>query len=118
MPNIMLAEDDQTMVALLKTLLGIEGYLVEDLPVDNIFELVRDNPPDILLLDVNLPNVNGLDILDQIRADEQIKNLVVIMTSGQNLENECTLRGADDFLLKPYMPEDLMSILKRNLPET
>ena len=53
MPRIMLAEDDYTMVTLLKTLLGMEGYQVIALTVDDdVFESVRNDRPDVLLLDL------------------------------------------------------------------
>ena len=116
MPRIMLAEDDLTMVTLLKTLLGMEGYQVIALSVDDdVFEAARKDRPDVLLLDVHLPHTNGLDVLDQVRGDDKINDLKVVMTSGLDLELECKNHGADDFLLKPYMPDDLLGILKRNL---
>lgn len=119
MPKIMLAEDDLTMVALLQTLLGMEGYQVVALSVDDdVLESVRKDQPDVLLMDVHLPHVNGMDVLDQIRADGETSDLKVVMTSGLNLEIECIDRGANDFLLKPYMPDDLLGILKRNLNPT
>jgi len=112
----MLAEDDLTMVALLQTLLGMEGYEVITLTIDDdILESARRDQPDVLLLDVHLPNVNGMDVLDRIRADVETRDLKVVMSSGLNLENECEQHGANDFLLKPYMPDDLLNILKRNL---
>ncbi|MDK1080146.1 MAG: response regulator [Anaerolineae bacterium] len=116
MTRIMLAEDDLTMVALLKTLLGMEGYQVIALnPNDNVYESALKDQPDVLLLDIHLPQDNGLDILDRLRQDEKTKTLKVIMTSGLNLENECISHGANDFLLKPFMPDDLLSILKQTL---
>ena len=117
MSRIMLAEDDHTMVTLLKTLLGMEGYQVVALSVedDDVFESVRNDRPDVLLLDVHLPHINGLEVLDQVRGDEETRDLKVVMTSGLNLELECKNHGADDFLLKPYMPDDLLTILARNL---
>ena len=116
MPRIMLAEDDLTMVTLLKTLLGMEGYQVTALTVDDdVFESVHKERPDVLLLDVHLPQVNGLDVLAQVRADDETRDLKVVMTSGLNLEEECIRSGANDFLLKPYMPDDLLAILKRNI---
>ncbi len=119
MPTVMLAEDDETMVSLLRTLLGMEGYQVVALEMDqDIFGAVKDNRPDVLLLDVHLPAVNGLDVLDQIRADEKTREVSVVMTSGLNLEVECMRHGANEFLLKPYMPDDLLGILKRNLNST
>lgn len=116
MPRIMLAEDDLTMVTLLKTLLGMEGYQVVALSIDeDIVEAVRKDQPDVLLLDVHLPNANGLEVLNQIREDEETRDLRVVMTSGLNLELECKNHGANDFLLKPYMPDVLLKILERNL---
>jgi two-component system response regulator AdeR len=112
----MLAEDDLTMVTLLKTLLGMEGYQVVALSIDDdVFEAARNNRPDVLLLDVHLPHANGLDVLDQLRKDDETRDLKVVMTSGLNLELECKHHGADDFLLKPYMPDALLTILERNI---
>ena len=116
MPKIMLAEDDHTMVTLLETLLGMEGYQVVALSVnEDIFDAVREDYPDILLMDVHLPHSNGLDVLDQLRANAETRDLKVVMSSGLDLDLECKNHGADDFLLKPYMPDDLLNILKRNL---
>lgn len=116
MPKIMLAEDDPTMVTLLETLLGMEGYQVISLEMDDdVFESVRSDRPDVLLLDVHLPNANGLEVLAQLRAHDDTKDLSVVMTSGLNVENECIDNGANGFLLKPYMPDDLLTILKLNL---
>ena len=119
MPKIMLAEDDHTMITLLKTLLGMEGYQVVALDEDDdVFEAVRQDRPDVLLLDVHLPNTNGLDVLAQVRANAETNDLSVVMTSGLNLEEECIRNGANGFLLKPYMPDDLLDILKRNLNQS
>jgi DNA-binding response OmpR family regulator len=116
MAKIMLAEDDHTMVTLLTTLLGMEGFQVVALSVDDdVYDAVRNDRPDVLLLDVHLPHVNGLDILDQLRENDETRDVKVVMTSGLNLELECKNHGADDFLLKPYMPDDLLTVLRRNI---
>ena len=116
MPRIMLAEDDHTMVTLLTTLLNMEGYQVVALSVDDdVYDAVRNDRPDVLLLDVHLPYVNGLDVMDQLRENDETRDVKVVMTSGLNLELECKNHGADDFLLKPYMPDDLLTILRRNI---
>lgn len=114
MSIIMLAEDDLTMVALLKTLLGMEGFEVVSVDLDeDVFTVVKDKKPDILILDVYLPKTNGLKVLDQIRENEETKDLIVIMTSGLNLAHECTEHGANYFLLKPYMPDELLDVIKK-----
>jgi len=115
----MLAEDDLTMVTLLKTLLGMEGYQVIELDVDeDVFESVRRSQPDVLLLDVHLQKSNGLDVLDRVRADGDTRGIPVVMASGLNLEEECLKRGANGFLLKPYMPDDLLNLIAENLKES
>jgi CheY-like chemotaxis protein len=119
MPKIMLAEDDLTMVTLLKTLLEMEGYQVVALGVDeDVFESVRRDRPDVLLMDVHLPKANGLDILDQMRANGETKDLPVVMASGLDLESECLHHGANAFLMKPYMPDALLKLLEKNLKKT
>jgi CheY-like chemotaxis protein len=116
MPKVLLAEDDFTMVSLLKTLLKMEGYEVVALDADaNISQAIRAQKPDVLLMDVHLFNQNGLDILDTIRNSEDINDVRVLMSSGSNVKEECMQRGADGFLMKPYMPDDLFKQIKQVL---
>ena len=116
MAKIMVAEDDQTMVTLLKTLLNMDGFDVIALDADeNIPAAVERDSPDVLLLDVHLSNQNGLEILDALRKSTTGPRLHVVMTSGLNVREECMLHGANDFLLKPFMPDDLINILRKNI---
>jgi len=117
MAKILLAEDDPTMLSLLRTLLTMEGFQVIDLvsAEEDILEVVRREKPDIVLLDVHLPKQNGLDVLRSMRQSEDINRTKVVMTSGMNLKIECMADGADDFLLKPYMPDELIGMIKRQL---
>ena len=112
-PKVLLAEDDPTMVSLLKTLLKMEGYEVIAIDADaDVVRAVRTVKPDVLLMDVHLFDQSGLDILDQIRDTEDTKKVRVLMSSGANVREDCLNRGADGFLMKPYMPEDLFKQLK------
>lgn len=116
MPKVMIAEDDVTMVSLLRTLLKMEGFETVVLDVDaNVPDAIRKHRPDILLLDVHLSRQSGLEIMDDIRSSSDIKNARVVMSSGANVKEECLNHGANGFLLKPYMPDDLISMLKRNI---
>lgn len=114
MPKVMLAEDDQMMVSLLKTLLRMDGFEVVALGADdNVPAAVGRVCPDVLLMDVHLSRQNGLEILEVIRKSDDIRDTRIIMVSGMNLEDECLRRGADGFLLKPFMPDDLIKLLKK-----
>jgi DNA-binding response OmpR family regulator len=114
--KVLLAEDDITMVSLLKTLLKMEGYQVVALNAeDDVPAAVRRERPDVLLLDVHLFQQSGMEILDRLRNTSDTNRTCVVMTSGMNVKDECLRRGANDFLLKPYMPDDLFDVLDRNI---
>lgn len=113
-PKILLAEDDVTMLSLLNTLLKMEGYEVVTLDADaDVIAAVRSVNPDVLLMDVHLFSQSGLDVLQELRASADIGNVRVLMSSGANVREECMNHGADGFLMKPYMPDDLFRLLKQ-----
>ena len=113
MSKILLAEDDHTMVSLLTTLLKMEGFEVVVLDVrSDVPSAVVNERPDVLLMDVHLGGQNGMDIVQMVRENPASKNVNIVMTSGLNLKDECLKRGANHFLLKPFMPDDLIGLLK------
>jgi CheY-like chemotaxis protein len=115
-PKILLAEDDVTMVSLLKTLLKMEGFEVVALHADDdVSEAVKKEKPNVLLLDFHLSHQNGLDILDKLRNETETKEVPVVMSSGANVKEECITHGANGFLMKPYMPDDLIKLLKQTI---
>lgn len=119
MAKVMLAEDDPTMVNLLMTLLKMDGFEVVTLDAhEDVPAAVQREYPDALLLDVHLSNQSGLQILDVIRGSDATRAVHVIMISGLNLRDECLKHGADGFLLKPFMPEELVKLLKRSIGGT
>lgn len=116
MSKIMLAEDDPTMLSLLRTLLKMEGFETVTLgEQENVLAAIWREQPDLLLMDVHLTHHNGLDLLREIRAEVSLPYIFVIMQSGMNLETECKAAGADTFLLKPYMPDMLINLIKDGL---
>ena len=115
-PKVLLAEDDVTMVALLKILLKMEDFDVVALQADaDVLASARIEKPDVLLLDLHLANQNGLDILDQIRGAQDVCDLPIIISSGSNSKEECLRHGANGFVLKPYMPDELITALKQTI---
>lgn len=113
MPKIMLAEDDPTMLRLLNTLMGLEGFETASLkPTDDVLDAVEREAPDALLLDLHLPQGSGLDFLRAIRADSRFEGLIIVMASGMDLQDQCMAAGANEFLLKPFMPDTLINALR------
>ena len=119
----MLVEDDRTMIDLLKTLLGFEGYeVVAFKGGEEIISAIRREKPNIILLDVNLKNfggplTSGFELLAVLRKDQDLCQTKVIISSGMNYREESKTAGADGFILKPYMPDDLLNLIKINLPD-
>lgn len=112
MAKILLAEDDATMVSLLKTLLKMEGFEVVVLDTNtDIAAAVEREKPHALFMDVHLGEQSGMKVLESIRKNQDTANVRVVMTSGLNMKEECMHFGADAFLLKPFMPDELISAL-------
>ena len=113
MAKVLLAEDDATMVSLLKTLLKMEGYDVVALDVNSdVAAAVQREKPHALFMDVHLGGQSGMKILQKIRKNHDNADIRIIMTSGLNVRDECIRGGANTFLLKPFMPDDLINALK------
>lgn len=94
----------------------MEGFEVVALHADDdVSEAVKSEKPNILLLDFHLSHQNGLDILDKLRNEAETKDVRVVMSSGANVKEECINHGANGFLMKPYMPDDLIKLLKQTI---
>ncbi len=121
MPKVMLIEDDATMLSLLQTLLELEGFQVAKTDnkgsLDDLMNVLRQEKPQLVLMDVYLRGFNGFDLLRQIRQDERLKSTPVLMSSGMELAIECQQAGADGFILKPYMPEELVGKIRKTLEQ-
>ena len=119
--KIFLIEDDHTMLKLLRTLLSFEGFdisqLGEEETLEEILASVRTIMPNLILLDVHLRKLDGFDFLKLIRLDKKTKNIRVLMSSGMDYGTRCIDEGADGFILKPYMPEDLIAQIRQALQE-
>ena len=113
MKKILIAEDDPNMLSLLGTLLELEGYEVcyykETTP---ILKTVEAEQPQALLMDIHLSNENGLEVAQQIRRNSAVKGTRIILQSGMDLSDASIAAQADVFILKPYMPEVLLDLIK------
>lgn len=115
--SVFLVEDDPTMLSALTTLLELEGFRVS-VPssvkqVESIIQTAREAHPQTILLDVHLRDSSGFDVLRGLRAEADLTGTRIIMSSGMDIREQCIAAGADDFLLKPYMPDELIEKLAR-----
>lgn len=111
--RIYLVEDDPSMKMLLCTLLEMEGFIVIPWNTsEDPFEKIIENKPDIVFMDVNLRGHNGFDVLQEVRNSSDLSGMRVILSSGMDYSLESERARADAFLLKPFMPDDLISLIR------
>lgn len=122
-PHILIVEDDQKLAAALASGIEAEGYRVTSAAsAEEGFFLLHSVRPDLLVLDVTLPQRSGLDLVRQVRKD-RVDVRVLMLTSHNTIEDrvEGLKTGADDYLGKPFsFPELLARIeaqLRRILPD-
>jgi DNA-binding response OmpR family regulator len=105
------------MVRLLSTLLRMDGHDVTTVDGDgDVAAAVNEFSPDALLLDTVFGRQSGLELVPQIRHGEPDRRLYILMMSGLSLRDDCLRCGADDFLMKPFDPDELMGLLRAKLP--
>jgi DNA-binding response OmpR family regulator len=116
-PKVMVIEDDPELVSLLATLLKLEGYTVSapgNHHLEGLLSSIIDEQPGITLVDVNLTLGSGLDLVRMIRAEPALKETCILMTSGLSLQRECLQSGADGFIQKPFMADELFDLIQRS----
>jgi len=106
--HILIVDDDPLNRRLLARNLGSDGYRTRD--ADNGFaalSAMSADRPDVVLLDIEMPGLDGVEVLERMKADERLRNIPVIMISGVD-ESESIVRcleaGAEDYLSKPFDP--------------
>ena len=119
-PTVLVVEDDVHIAHVLTFMLERQGYLVTHVADGRAATAhVLGNPaPDLVLLDVMLPYVDGFAIVGLIRAQAGWQETPVVMLTAKNTERD-TVRaldaGADDFIIKPFQPQELLARLRRFL---
>lgn len=111
------------MIDLIRLILDRQGFEVEGAVGGREgLKMLRENPPDLVLLDLMMPDVDGWEVYRQIKADERLKAIPVIAVTAkaQNIDRVLGLHiaGMDDFITKPFGPRELISSVKRVLGQS
>lgn len=117
--KILIADDNENIREALTYLLEDEGYNLS-LAKDGVETLqkVKEVHPDILFLDIMMPEMNGYDVCRAIKSDPSLKNTYIIMLTakGQVAEQERGKEvGADEYIVKPFSPMEILSKIKNIL---
>lgn len=118
--RVLCIEDHPEMIELIRLILGRQGFEVEGaIGGREGLRIMRDNPPDLVLLDLMMPDMDGWEVYRQIKADETLKEIPVIAVTAkaQNIDRVLGLHiaGMDDFVTKPFKQKELISSVERVL---
>jgi CheY-like chemotaxis protein len=106
--TILVCDDDPSLRELVRAVLGPGYRFVEAADGAEALELTRALRPDLMVLDVMLPGLSGIEVLQAIREDEELHDLkVVVITAWSHAEIDAEVAGADRFVAKPFDPDEL-----------
>jgi DNA-binding response OmpR family regulator len=110
-PKILVVEDDIYMQTILNEYLnGIFDAVITNNGVDALSFLQGGNIPDLVISDLNVPKLNGLQLIEQIKASDFFNSIPIMILSGEESSEtriKCLNAGADDYVVKPFNPREL-----------
>lgn len=119
-PHVLIVDDDEGVRAFLRANLELEGYSVREAgSAEQGLALLEERLPDLILLDVMMPKVDGWEMLQRVQEQHGVGSIPVIMFSGKVDEGslpEATARGVSGFLGKGFDPQQLVEHTKQILP--
>lgn len=110
MHTVMLVEDNREMGRLVRFLLELEGYRVVSTDVyEDVLPLFQETHPDVILMDVYVHGKETIDLIPRVRVlNGRAAAAVLIMTSARDCYLECLRAGADRFIPKPFLPDQIV----------
>ena len=118
--RVVCIEDEPEMIDLVRLILGRKGFEVigADGGVEGL-ETVRREKPDLVLLDLMMPDMDGWEVYQQIKADEELREIpiVVVTAKAQSIDKVLGLHIAkvDDYITKPFGPQELLESVEKLL---
>jgi len=113
MPNILLVDDEESIRDLYSKLLTVDGFQVNTASSgEEALTKVLKDKPDIILLDISLPEMNGIEVLAKIKSDNATDNIPVVMFTGSSemqTISECLQKGAAGYIVKGEDHEELVN---------
>jgi excisionase family DNA binding protein len=116
-PVVLIVDDDERLREFIRVNLEMEGYtVVEAANAEEGLGAVEQQPPDLILLDVMMPGVDGWEMLRRVQERHGVGSIPVIMFSGKVDDADAAARGAQGFIGKPFDPQQLIESTKQLLP--
>jgi DNA-binding response OmpR family regulator len=110
-PLILVADDDDDILLLVTTRLRRDGFnVVSASNGEQALALARERKPTLAVLDIGMPGLDGLEVLERIRADEELRGMLVLLLTAKAQESDVRRgydSGADAYVKKPFSPAEL-----------
>ncbi|MEN8241794.1 MAG: response regulator [Chloroflexota bacterium] len=111
--RIVCVEDEEEMIDLIRLILSRRGFEVIGADGGKMgLDVIREQKPDLILLDLMMPDMDGWEVYQQIKADEEIKDIpvIVVTAKAQSIDKVLGLHIAkvDDYISKPFSPQELI----------
>ena len=114
--NILVVDDDRQITRMLKTALAAKGYLIRTASDgDEALLVMKDWPPDLLVTDLKMPNMDGLALCQRVRAKSRIPIIVLSVKGDERTKVEALDAGADDYVTKPFSANELFARVRAAL---
>jgi len=114
--TILIVEDEEDILELVRYNLAREGYRVTGLTSgEEALKAVRKSPPDLVLLDLMLPGMDGLEICKILKGDPQTRHIPIVMLTAKSEDSDIVTGleiGADDYITKPFSPKVLIARIR------
>ncbi len=115
-------EDDRDIAELIEFNLSVSGYGTEIIPNgDDAYDKIIESPPNLVLLDLSLPGLSGIEIAKYIRSTPEVKDIPIIMLTARSQETDKIIglkTGADDYITKPFSVKELLARIEAILRRT
>ncbi|HEY3065652.1 MAG TPA: response regulator [Methylomirabilota bacterium] len=120
-PTVLYVEDNEYNRKIVRQLLSRTSYrLVEAVDGETGLAMIKEERPDLVLMDVQLPKMSGLDVTRALRTDAATAEIPIIMVTSFALsgdDQKAKAAGASAYLAKPYSPRELLALVRKLLPE-
>lgn len=113
--KILVVDDDPMNLKFLKEILSDQYNVESALSGEEALEIIFEFMPEILLLDIMMPGIDGYEVCKRIRANKKLANMKILLVSAKAMLNEKLMGyevGADDYITKPFEHEELLAKIK------
>jgi len=116
--NVLIVDDSSSMRAIVKKIIKVSGFNVGEFFAaadgKEALKVLKDEWVDVVLTDINMPNMNGLELIAEMKKDELIRSIPVVMVTTRGSEKkmqEAMDLGANGYIKKPFLPEEIKRTL-------